>query len=636
MEENKHLDTLIYQLDDIGENLKKNSEANLITNDSILEKVGELSKLLDIIAEVTDKNAEKKVNLLIDGVEAVSVEGPKGEDGYTPKKGEDYFTEKEIKDIVKQVKDLIPDPKDGENGQNGYTPEKGKDYFTDEEITNLINEVTSRIPTPENGKDAVVDYEKIKQDILSSLNIKNGKDGKDGKDGSPDTGEQIVEKINKLPKSLDWKVIKNAPEIKGGGSGLNTVSVDGVTIAGNGLGDNPLRVIGSVGGATAFINLTDVPHSYTGQSGKAVRVKSTEDGLEFFAAAGSGTVTSVSVVSANGFAGTVANASTTPAITLTTSITGILKGNGTSISAGTDGTDYLSSSTGLKLDQTTPQTITNDSPIFNTLTASKVVFTTSGKKLTSTGIGTSGQFIKGDGSLDSTAYGTGTVTSVAQSFTGGLISVSGSPITGSGTLALTVAGTSGGIPYFSSASTWASSGALTANALMIGGGAGSAPSTTTTGSGILTFLGTPSSANLASAITDETGSGALMFGTDPSLTISSPGTTTVGYLGLPQQSKSANYTTVMSDSGKHIYHPSGDANARTFTIDSNSNVAYPIGTTLTFINETSQVVTIAITSDTLVLAGTGSTGSRSLAQYGMATAVKVTSTRWYINGSGLS
>lgn len=50
-------------------------------------------------------------------------------------------------------------------------------------------------------------------------------------------------------------------------------------------------------------------------------------------ASGSGTVTSVSVVSANGFAGTVATATTTPAITLTTTITGILSGNGTAISA---------------------------------------------------------------------------------------------------------------------------------------------------------------------------------------------------------------------------------------------------------------------------------------------------------------
>ena len=71
----------------------------------------------------------------------------------------------------------------------------------------------------------------------------------------------------------------------------------------------------------------------------------------------------------------------------------------------------------------------------------------------------------------------GTVTSVAQSFTGGLISVAGSPITSSGTLALTVAGTSGGVPYFSSASTWATSAVLTANAVVVGGGVGATPAT---------------------------------------------------------------------------------------------------------------------------------------------------------------
>jgi len=48
------------------------------------------------------------------------------------------------------------------------------------------------------------------------------------------------------------------------------------------------------------------------------------------------------------------------------------------------------------------------------------------------------------------------------------------------------------------------------------------------------------------------------------------------------------------------------------------------------------VVTIAITSDTMYLAGTGTTGSRSLAQYGMATAIKMTSTTWIISGNGLT
>ncbi len=62
---------------------------------------------------------------------------------------------------------------------------------------------------------------------------------------------------------------------------------------------------------------------------------------------GTGTVTSVSVVSANGFAGTVATATTTPAITLSTTVTGLLKGNGTAISAAVPDVDYLVDITGL-------------------------------------------------------------------------------------------------------------------------------------------------------------------------------------------------------------------------------------------------------------------------------------------------
>jgi len=59
---------------------------------------------------------------------------------------------------------------------------------------------------------------------------------------------------------------------------------------------------------------------------------------------GSGTVTTVSVATANGFAGTVANPTSTPAITISTTVTGVLKGNGTAISAAVAGTDYMAPS----------------------------------------------------------------------------------------------------------------------------------------------------------------------------------------------------------------------------------------------------------------------------------------------------
>jgi hypothetical protein len=126
------------------------------------------------------------------------------------------------------------------------------------------------------------------------------------------------------------------------------------------------------------------------------------------------------------------------------------------------------------------------------------------------------------------------------------------------------------------------------------------------------------------------------------LKTSAIGTTVHGYdaqlfSNIPQNSKSAAYTLVSTDAQKHIFHPSADTTARTFTIPANSSVAYPIGTALTFINQNGAgVVTIAITTDTMRLAGAGTTGSRTLAANGVATAIKVTSTEWIISGTGLS
>jgi hypothetical protein len=115
------------------------------------------------------------------------------------------------------------------------------------------------------------------------------------------------------------------------------------------------------------------------------------------------------------------------------------------------------------------------------------------------------------------------------------------------------------------------------------------------------------------------------------------GTDAVGFRNIPQNIKSADYTLVLADSGKHILHPSADTSARTFTIPANSSVAYPIGTALTFINQDSAgVVTIAITTDTMRLSPAGTAGSRTLAANGSATCIKLTATEWIISGSGLT
>jgi len=107
--------------------------------------------------------------------------------------------------------------------------------------------------------------------------------------------------------------------------------------------------------------------------------------------------------------------------------------------------------------------------------------------------------------------------------------------------------------------------------------------------------------------------------------------------GLPQNSQSAAYGLLASDAGKHILHPSADTTARTFTIPANSSVSYPIGTAITFINQhAAGNVTIAITTDTMRLAGGSSTGNRTLVANGVATAIKITFTEWIISGTGLS
>lgn len=111
----------------------------------------------------------------------------------------------------------------------------------------------------------------------------------------------------------------------------------------------------------------------------------------------------------------------------------------------------------------------------------------------------------------------------------------------------------------------------------------------------------------------------------------------LGYLDIPQNSKSAAYTLTLADAGEHILHPSADTTARTFTIPANSAVPFRIGTAITFINQNGAgTVTIAITTDTMRLAGAGTTGNHTLAANGVATAIKITSTEWIISGTGLT
>lgn len=112
-----------------------------------------------------------------------------------------------------------------------------------------------------------------------------------------------------------------------------------------------------------------------------------------------------------------------------------------------------------------------------------------------------------------------------------------------------------------------------------------------------------------------------------------PATNAVGYLGAPQNAQPNDYTFVMSDAGKHIYH--SNATPHTYTIPANGSVAYPIGTIIAIVNANgSGALTLAITTDTLRWGS--STGSRTIAADGTASLLKVTSTVWRLTGDGIT
>ena len=112
-------------------------------------------------------------------------------------------------------------------------------------------------------------------------------------------------------------------------------------------------------------------------------------------------------------------------------------------------------------------------------------------------------------------------------------------------------------------------------------------------------------------------------------------TVSIGFRGAPRNRQDSSYTLVLADAGFSIVGY-GSTASQTWTIPANSSVAYPIGTTVTFVNMRSVACSIACTTDTMYLAGVGTTGTRTLASYGWATAVKVDTTNWLIGGTGLT
>ena len=198
-------------------------------------------------------------------------------------------------------------------------------------------------------------------------------------------------------------------------------------------------------------------------------------------AGGGGTVTNVSVVSANGLAGTVASSSVSPAITLSTTVSGLLKGNGTAITAAVDGTDYLSpigSAAGL-----------TNFPTLNQNTTGNAATVTTNANLTGP--------ITSIGNATSIASQTGTGSTFVMNTSPTLITPNlGTPTALVGT---NITGTAAGL----------TAGNVTTNANLTGA---------VVSTGNATALGSFTSADLLGALTDETGTQKAVFSDNPTFT----------------------------------------------------------------------------------------------------------------------
>ncbi len=198
-----------------------------------------------------------------------------------------------------------------------------------------------------------------------------------------DSPKQLAEKLNTLNKIINLKVIdadlvsreefddfkKNSTDlitsaedrvnynIKNGrktlsdqrwhGGGGGGSSSGGITSINSDTTATQNLAVGTTGTDFALVNNGTGTHTFNLPTASAINrgaLSSTD--WTTFNNKGAGTVTTVSVATANGFAGTVANATTTPAITVSTSVTGLLKGNGTAVSAAASGTDYAPATSG--------------------------------------------------------------------------------------------------------------------------------------------------------------------------------------------------------------------------------------------------------------------------------------------------
>jgi hypothetical protein len=308
--------------------------------------------------------------------------------------------------------------------------------------------------------------------------------------------------VNALADDVEWIAVSGG----GGGSGTVT-SVDLTAGTGISVSGGPITTSGSITVTNTAPDQVVVLTAGTNVSITGTYPSFTINSTDQFV----GTVTSVSVVSANGLAGTVATDTTTPAITLSTSVSGIVKGNGTAFSAAVAGTDYVA-----------PGAITTSG--LTMATARLLGRTTAGTGAAEEITVGSGLTLSA-GTLTATG-GTGTVTSVdvsggttGLSFSGGPVTTSGT-ITMAGTLAVANGGTGqtsytdGQLLIGNSTGNTLSKSTLTAGSgISITNGSGSITIASTSGGGSVTDVSVVTANGLAGTVADSTTTPAITLST---------------------------------------------------------------------------------------------------------------------------
>ena len=154
---------------------------------------------------------------------------------------------------------------------------------------------------------------------------------------------------------------------------------------------------------------------------------------------------------------------------------------------------------------------------------------------------------------------------------------------------------------------------------------------TSFGTGVATFLGTPSSANLAAALTDETGTGAAVFGTSPTIAtpvISSP------KISSTYTAKTAAYTFASGDEGQLF--SMNNAATQQFNIPTDATFNFAVGTEINvfWITGAGQPTIGAVTPGTTTVISTGATSATPklrVANSG-ATCKKLAANSWIVFG----